>query len=1352
MREICKRIISLLSVAALCITACGGYVSTQAADMETEQVSESTVLETDTEKLEVIETETTTETDTEMKRSDETEAGNRHPDTKEKSSFTKIFRVKNAGGVLRILNLDGSLIEELKEGQEKVFEYFEGSNAPEEVRVEAVADAGFYVSSYVTNWFTDTSGYAAPESLYDINKAEYTRGHYLASAEFNEEFVVSFTNTAGKKTAARTFSAVARAADPDNPSVGDTFTGRSYVVYSGSTSSAYNGTGYIVATSGDFKGEEIIMSTCASGHDYAAPITGQTGTYTITITKVDTSKGLVEGTVYWENDSNSSGYQNLSGTFSYETELEGKIRIQKVSANEGISDKNACYSLEGATFKLTNADTGEVISERLVTDEKGRSQYISLPAGKYIVEEVKAPQGFVLSETTVTVKVKSSRTITYEFENVPANDPISLLLQKIDADTGKSVPTGAGEFVNAEYTVKYYDGQYTSISALNGVTPTRTWVLATNESGAIQFRSARKVSGNDFYTYDGVRVIPLGTITIQETKPPKGYRLDPTVYIQNIKANSTGELITSYQTPESPEEIEKRDIEIIKTSSNPAISDGNREYAFEGAVYGLYRTSDGSEYARVTLDKKGYGKFEQVPYDNYFVLEIEPPKGYAKNETKYPVSTTDYDKFEIIRIPVTDTPQNNLIDLLIEKVDKETGKKEPQGTATLEGAEFTVKYYDVPMSTDPAKAGETALRTWVFATDASGEVKMTEDYKISGDPFYTDLQGEITMPLGTVTIQETKAPKGYLMNNEVFVVQVTSNSKIETVSTYAAPIVPDQIIRGDLRGVKISGGDMKRMAGIPFEIMSVTTGESHIVITDKNGEFNTSSGWNLHSQNTNRGETDRDGVWFGEFDSLDDSKGALLYDTYLIEELPCEANKDRILFGVFEVEVSRNMTTIDLGTLTNEYEDEPEIGTRAVDKESGGHSAYVNETTTIVDEIRYENLVPGAEYIIRGILMDKSTEKPLLVSGKEITAEKSFVAKKANGTIELEFTFDSSVLQGKEIVVFERLYLDEREIVVHEELDDKGQTVKYEDPGIGTTATDKETGEQDAYDNKITTIIDVVGYSNLVTGEEYTVKGVLMDKSTGKPLLISGNEVTAERTFVAVRANGTVELEFTFDSSSLRGKEVVVFEYLYFNDREIASHADIEDKDQTVKFRDPQIGTTASEKNTGKKEIQAAKQVTIIDIVKYQDLILGKEYTVKGILMDKRSGKPLLTGGKEVTAEKTFKAEKENGSMKVDFTFDASGLKNKEVVVFEKLYYGSSEIAVHENIKDKAQTVKFVKADTTETTAPPKENTDSSKVTASPKTGDATSIFLYIVLVMISLGSLIAYLLKKGKLRFTIRK
>ena len=254
----------------------------------------------------------------------------------------------------------------------------------------------------------------------------------------------------------------------------------------------------------------------------------------------------------------------------------------------------------------------------------------------------------------------------------------------------------------------------------------------------------------------------------------------------------------------------------------------------------------------------------------------------------------------------------------------------------------------------------------------------------------------------------------------------------------------------DLDFVKVKDSSMARLAGVPFKITSKTTGESHIIVTDVNGYVNTSSSWNLHTNNTNRGQSDEDGIWF-EMDregnkttKVDNALGALPYDLYVLDEMPCDANKGcRLLEGI-EIAVTRDSVTVKLGTLTD---DAIEIETTAKDSETGGHFAKADEKVTIVDTVKYTGLYKNKEYVMKGTLMDKETGKSLLdKEGKEITAEQKFTAKSDNGTVEMSFTFDASLMQGKTTVVFESVFYNDLEVAVHSDIEDEGQTVTFEQP------------------------------------------------------------------------------------------------------------------------------------------------------------------------------------------------------------------------------------------------------------------------------------------------------------------
>ena len=176
-----------------------------------------------------------------------------------------------------------------------------------------------------------------------------------------------------------------------------------------------------------------------------------------------------------------------------------------------------------------------------------------------------------------------------------------------------------------------------------------------------------------------------------------------------------------------------------------------------------------------------------------------------------------------------------------------------------------------------------------------------------------------------------------------------------------------------------------------------------------------------------------------------------------------------------------------------------------------------------------------------------------------------FIPEESAGTVELTYTLNASTLAGATIVVFETLYSDGVEIAAHTDINDEAQTVEItepEKPTLGTTAT--VDGSHIADPTGEITIVDVVEYTGLIPGETYTISGILMDKSTGEPLLIDGSEVTAEVEFTPEAADGTVELTYTLDASTLAGATIVVFETLYQDGVETAAHADINDEAQTI--------------------------------------------------------------------------------------------------------------------------------------------------------------------------------------------
>ena len=610
-----------------------------------------------------------------------------------------------------------------------------------------------------------------------------------------------------------------------------------------------------------------------------------------------------------------------------------------------------------------------------------------------------------------------------------------------------------------------------------------------------------------------------------------------------------------------------------------------------------------------------------------------------------------------------------------------------------------------------------------------------------------------TLPYGKYRIEESNAPEGYLTDGaKPIEFEITEDGKIVDLTDETHSIY-NQIKRGDLEGVKIGDGTHKRLANVPFRITSKTTGESHIIVTDKNGQFSTSSDWVSHKQNTNAGKTSEDGIWFGT-STPDDSKGALLYDTYTIEELRCDSNKGMTLIPAFDVVVSRNKVVVDLGTLTDEYEPEITIYTTATDKVTGEKSIIAGKSVTIVDTVTLDGLTKGTKYQLKGWEMVKSENAQLLIDGKPVESDYTFTAKKSEMEVEVSYTFNASALGGKDLVTFEELYdlsnPDEPvKVAEHKDIEDEGQTVTIEERmiTIHTNAADKATGEKMIVAGKEVTVIDTVILDGLEKGTAYQLKGWQMVKSENAQLLIDGQPVESGYTFTAKDSSMEVEIAFTFNASSLAGKDLVTFEELYdlSNPDEpikVAEHKDIEDEGQTVTITERIITmhTTATDKATGEKTIEADDEVTIVDTVTLDGLEKGVKYTLKGWQMVKSENTELLVNGKRVENNLTFTAEDSKMEVQIEFTFNASELGGKEVVTFEELYDTSNpdepiKVAEHKDIKDEGQTVTVKEKPESPTT--PEEPSTPTKTSDSPKTGDNTPFVALFVMMGISAAGLI---------------
>lgn len=737
-------------------------------------------------------------------------------------------------------------------------------------------------------------------------------------------------------------------------------------------------------------------------------------------------------------------------------------------------------------------------------------------------------------------------------------------------------------------------------------------------------------------------------------------------------------------------------VSLSKTSANTGITSGNSCYSLAGAVYGIYSDAGCSaQVTTLTTDAGGNAAAVSLNAGTYYYKELTAPAGYALDSSVQSFTVTDGQN---TALSVSDTPTNDPVRISINKVDSETGDK-VQGGASLENAEFTVKYYAGYYNAGNLPANAT--RTWVIKTVKIGGVYvagLNNTCKVSGDDFYTNAAGTAILPLGTISIEETKAPEGYNLEGAYlqvggvgekitgkYVAQITQNGNLASLKGGNTFKVSDKIKRGDFKLTKIDTDNQNRMSDIPFRVTCKGTGESHIIKTDENGYFSSESSWNAHSKNTNGGGA-YDGLWFSSADGsakVDDSVGAMPFGDYTLEELSCDNNKGKILYKG-EFSIRRNKVTVDIGTIENHSEPTPVITTQASDAKTQYQIIKPSADTDIVDKVTITDTMAGREYTITGTLMDKETGEAITVNGNPVTASQTFTSDGTKKVLDMHFTFDSSALGGKTVVVCEKLTYGDYVAATEEDMENKDQTIYF--PEIHTTATDSETADHLTLADSRAVITDTVTYTNLLKGETYTLSGVLMDKETGKELLVDGEPVTQEMAFTAGRASGTKKLKFEFDTTGLAGKSFVVYETLTLEDVEVAEHKDINDEGQTIHI--PAAQTTATDDSSKINVSEAKKEISVTDTVAYRNLVPGKEYTVRGTAVDKETGEPLTDAdGNELVSTAKFTAASADGSVDVKFTFDGTAMAGRSVVFFENVYYTDKLIAVHADIDDEAQTV-----------------------------------------------------------------
>lgn len=1028
---------------------------------------------------------------------------------------------------------------------------------------------------------------------------------------------------------------------------------------------------------------------------------------------VDTGDDSVQHTTYIQM------FPNTSSTSLTVTWLQqGEAKVIKKSANESLTNGNSCYSLEGAEFALIDSNGKQVATAK--TNAKGVADFGKVDAGTYKVKEISAPEGFELNTEMPSIKVEPEKTAEVTMTDEPLNDPAVITINKVDSEGNKDT---SKDLSGTEFTVKYYNKIYEKESDLPEKA-TKTWVIKAikrtvggKDIYRAQLSETCKVKGDDFYLdANGSPILPLGTITIEETSAVKGYNKDNNFTNGDVSVKGKffgtiqkkgdavvlhyGDTVIAEDGFTASDDIIRGDLHFYKIDDDgsamaniPFLITNNEtkeshvvlsnkdgvvdtsEIAHTTNTNGLDKYQDGK---KITDESKLSGQYGTwfgdgtvnkdrgaLQYGTYSIRELACKGNYGKDLIETTV-TVDSEKTN-----VSLNPQVNHTIVL-----KTTAKDTTTGTHSVPVGEKAIVVDTVKYS------GLKVGRTYTL----KGQLVRKDDRSViaTGEQTFTAEKSSGTVNI-TFGFESSKLKGKSLVAFEHLYwdgIEVQAHEDIndtdQTVTIPSLKTVAKDDATADQSGVRSKNDkitDTVSYTGLAYDkeyvvrgtLVNQSTGKA---LTGADGKAITASkNFHVHSKEGS-GSVDVTFNW----DSSDFEGTAVITQTmYLV-------NDDKSETKVAEA--------TDLSD-ANEMVYYPSIRTNAADSQTKDHVGLVGQTT-IIDHVTYKNLIPGKEYTVSGKLMDKDTGKALLVNGKEITATTTFKPTAKDGTVDLTYKLDASVLEDKTVVVFEDLIHNKINVTSHADINDEEQSVHY--PKVRTTAKDHSTKDDVGTSSKEARLVDTVSYSNLIVGQKYTIKGTLMDKETGKAIEQNGKAVTAETSFTATAAQGSVDLTFVYDSSVLEGKTTVAYEKLYHNEKDVARHEDINDAGQTVQI--PKIQTTATSVETGDQVGTIGKEVQITDVVSYKNLVVGKEYTISGKAMIKPSGSEQAVpakdkDGKDVVQSVTFKATKANGEVSLTFTLDSSNLKNRTVVIFEDLLHNGVTVTTHADINDDKQSVYF---------------------------------------------------------------
>lgn len=688
--------------------------------------------------------------------------------------------------------------------------------------------------------------------------------------------------------------------------------------------------------------------------------------------------------------------------------IKGKISIIK-HTDDGKTQIETPE--KGAEFQIYLKSSGSFVNadkderDTIVCDQDGFASTKLLPYGVYTVHQTKGWDGREkITDFDVFINTDGK---TYKFLINNKNFESYLKVVKLDKETGKRIPYEGAAF-------EIYD--------------------SNNHRITMQYTYPQVTSIHTFYTNkDGYLItperLPYGYYTLKEVQAPYGYVLDdtpiPFVISQENASTDTGVTVVKVKAKDM---AQKGVINITKTGEifssveenkgvyTPKYSVGN----LKGAVFEVYAAEDittldgtvryeqGTLVDTVTTDNDGVAKSKELYLGKYTVIEKTAPNGYVHNSTKYDVELI----YAGQNVSVTSTAVSVYNDR--QKVAVSLKKEMNEDKTFNLGKNNEISFVQ-------------------FGVYANEDIKASNGDVIPKDALITfancDKNGNISfdcdLPVGFKWYaKEIATDKHYILSDTKYEFDTEyqgQDVKVIDIKVNNGEVIKNNLIYGSVKGLKIDRETQETIKGATFGLFKSDTTEFTentailTAVTDENGIFNFSN---------------------------------IPYGEYLIKELkPADGYLDNE--DVFNVIIKDNEQVVELTAVNDKV---PELKTTAT--VNGKKEAVAKGETTIKDTVEYKHLVPNTEYVIKGTLMDKATGKPFMVKGKEVTSTVKFTPDKANGTVEVEFTFDASnIKKSTDLVVFESLYRDNVEIAVHADLKDKGQTVTIVPPAPKTPKT-----------------------------------------------------------------------------------------------------------------------------------------------------------------------------------------------------------------------------------------------------------------------------------------------------------